>query len=177
MDCLSHIIAPGSVQKSRKCRRPVKNLTVSNSRGFTFLELVMVIAIIGVLASIAISTYFSFIEKAKITKAVSEIGTLEKDILAWQMDTGDLPLTLEAVHSDGLLDPWGNPYQFFNHSTATGNGKKRQDQNMVPVNDTFDLYSMGKDGKSLEILTDVVSRDDIIRAKNGSYKGIASEYP
>ena len=170
-------MVPGSFQKNMKYRAPVKNLTWLISRGFTLIELVIVIAIMGILASIAVPAYYSFIEKAKITKAVSDIGALERDILAWKMDNGDLPLTLDMIYSDELLDPWGNPYQFFNHSTATGNGKKRQDQNMVPVNDTFDLYSMGKDGKSLEILTDVVSRDDIIRAKNGCYKGIASEYP
>ena len=156
---------------------PVKNLTGLTRRGFTLIELVIVIAIIGVLCSIAIPAYYSFIEKAKITKAVSDIGTLERGILEWKMDNGDLPLTLEKIASDNLLDPWGNPYQFFNYSTGTGNGKKRQDQSMVPINDFFDLYSMGKDGESLEILTETVSRDDIIRAKNGLYIGIASRYP
>lgn len=152
-------------------------MTAISSCGFTLLELLFVVVIIGILAGIAVPTYYSFIEKAKITRAISEIGTLEREILDWQVEhDGDLPLSLEEIGRDGLLDPWGNPYQYTNFTTINGEGKKRKDHNMVPINDYFDLYSMGKDGKSQPPLTAKASRDDIIRAQNGRYKGIASEY-
>ena len=47
---------------------------------------------------------------------------------------------------------------------------------MVPINSDFDLYSMGKDGKSQTPLTAKASHDDIIFANNGEYVGRASEY-
>ena len=45
---------------------------------------------------------------------------------------------------------------------------------MVPINEFFDLYSMGADGKSVSPLTAQASHDDIIRAYDGQYVGIAS---
>jgi len=47
---------------------------------------------------------------------------------------------------------------------------------MVPINSDFDLYSMGKDGRSVAPLTAKDSRDDIVRANDGGYVGLASEF-
>jgi general secretion pathway protein G len=52
----------------------------------------------------------------------------------------------------------------------------RNDRFIVPLNCDFDLYSKGKDGKSVPRLSDEVSIDDIIRANNGTYIGLACEY-
>lgn len=156
--------------------KPVNNISEVLTYGFTLLELIIVIAIVGILAAIAFPTYHSFIEQAKTTRAIAEIGDLEKDIIAWQSDHGELPMNLEEIGKEGLLDPWGNPYQFLNFNTIQGKGKKRKDHNLVPINDDFDLYSLGKDGKSQTPLTAKASRDDIIRANNGSYIGTASGY-
>jgi general secretion pathway protein G len=46
----------------------------------------------------------------------------------------------------------------------------------VPINSDFDLYSVGKDGQSQDPLTAPVSRDDIVRANNGRFVGLASTY-
>ncbi|NLD36904.1 MAG: prepilin-type N-terminal cleavage/methylation domain-containing protein [Desulfatiglans sp.] len=148
------------------------------SQGFTLIELMVVIAITGILAGIAIPAYISFVEKAKITVAISDIKLLQRDISDWQSDHGALPLTLEEMGKGDMKDPWGNPYQYLNFETikGKGNGKKRKDHNLVPLNEDFDLYSMGKDGKSQTPLTAKASRDDIIRANNGSYVGAASDY-
>jgi general secretion pathway protein G len=45
-----------------------------------------------------------------------------------------------------------------------------------PLNTDFDLYSMGKDGKTKPKTTDKDSFDDIIRANNGTFVGLASEH-
>jgi general secretion pathway protein G len=52
----------------------------------------------------------------------------------------------------------------------------RKDKNLVPINTDFDLYSLGKDGESVGPLTAIPSRDDIVRANNGSYIGRADSY-
>jgi general secretion pathway protein G len=46
----------------------------------------------------------------------------------------------------------------------------------VPINTDFDLYSMGPDGRSAPPLTASDSRDDIVRANNGRFVGIAADY-
>jgi general secretion pathway protein G len=52
----------------------------------------------------------------------------------------------------------------------------RKDHLLAPVNADFDLYSMGKDGQSMVPFTAKASRDDIVRANNGGYVGLVSDY-
>jgi general secretion pathway protein G len=74
------------------------------------------------------------------------------------------------------IDPWGHPYQYLSFSGLKGKGEMRKDKNLVPINSDYDLYSMGPDGESQTPLTAKASRDDIIRANNGGYVGIAENY-
>lgn len=101
---------------------------------------------------------------------------LDREIMYWEMDHGSLPESLEDIGRGGFLDPWGNPYKYLNYATVKGLGNQRKDHMQVPINDTYDLYSMGKDGESQSSLQAQASRDDIIRANNGKYIGLASEY-
>ena len=55
-------------------------------------------------------------------------------------------------------------------------GKKRKDKSLHPLNSDYDLYSMGPDGRSVSPLTAKASRDDIIRANNGGFIGVAEDY-
>jgi general secretion pathway protein G len=55
-------------------------------------------------------------------------------------------------------------------------GQERKDKNLVPINSDFDLYSMGVDGKTTAPLTAKDSQDDVVRANNGGYYGLASNY-
>ena len=57
-----------------------------------------------------------------------------------------------------------------------GNGPKRKDHNMVPVNSYFDVYSMGPDGKTATPFTSIPGGDDIVIAGNGQYVGVACFY-
>ena len=52
----------------------------------------------------------------------------------------------------------------------------RKDHRLVPINSDYDLYSMGKDGRSVSPLTARHSHDDIIRANDGDYVGLAKDY-
>ncbi|MEE9392158.1 MAG: hypothetical protein V3W41_06610 [Planctomycetota bacterium] len=56
------------------------------------------------------------------------------------------------------------------------NPKAKRDRNLWPLNTDYDLYSLGRDGKSSRLLSSPESQDDIIRANNGQFIGLASEY-
>lgn len=148
----------------------------SDSRGFTLIELMVVVAILGTLASIAIPAYSSYLDKANTARAIADLRTLEKEILAYHAANETLPGSLTDIGRDGMLDPWGNPFEYVDVTTVIGKGKCRKDHFMNPLNSDFDLYSMGQDGKSASPLTAKNSRDDILRASNGAFVGKAENY-
>jgi general secretion pathway protein G len=73
------------------------------------------------------------------------------------------------------MDPWGRPYRYLELSAANP-GDVRRDKNLVPINTDFDLYSVGKDGETVTPLTAQKSRDDVVRANNGAFIGLAENY-
>ena len=89
-----------------------------------------------------------------------------------------LPVSLNDINRGGILDPWGRTYEYLNFAAAgpSWKGKARKEFGVVPLNTDYDLYSLGKDGNSATPLTASMSRDDVIRANNGGYIGLASDY-
>lgn len=144
--------------------------------GFTLIELMIVVAIIGVLASIAFPGYLRYIETTKYTAVIYDMNALDREITGFNLLYGRYPDDLDEIGFGSLKDPWDNPYQYLNIATAKGNGKKRKNHSMVPVNTDFDLYSMGPDGDSKGPFTAKASRDDIVRAENGAFMGKVSDY-
>ena len=53
---------------------------------------------------------------------------------------------------------------------------RRRDRYMVPLNTDYDLFSLGSDGRTAVSLGDTLGRDDVIRANNGGFFGVAAEY-
>jgi len=147
-----------------------------SSLGFTLVELLMAMVIAMTLAALAIPSVLSSIEDARVARAMGDIDALEGDIAAYDQLNDSLPNTLADIGRDQMLDPWGHPYQYLNFANAKGKGQMRKDRFLVPINSTYDLYSMGKDGKSVPPITAKVSQDDIIRANDGAYLGLASNY-
>ena len=143
--------------------------------GFTLLELIMVIAILGTLAGIAVPVYIDQIEKAKITRAIVEIRMIDKEINMFRLEKKALPNTLDDVGYQNLRDPWGNPYQFTNHADVP-KGQWRKYKKTVPLNSDYDLYSMGPNGVTKVPITTKEGYDDIVRANNGGYVGPAAEF-
>jgi general secretion pathway protein G len=148
----------------------------TRSRGFTLVELLIVVAVFVTICAIAIPNLMAAMDQARIARAVSEIHTLEDEITLYLTINGTLPDNLSQVGFGNYNDPWGTPYQYLNHSTMKGNGQARKDRFLVPLNSDYDLYSMGKDGKSSSPITAKPSQDDVIRASNGSYDGLASQF-
>jgi general secretion pathway protein G len=132
--------------------------------------------IIATISAIAIPSLMASIYQAKIARAVGDIHTIETDIAFYQTINGQLPDNLSQAGDGNLLDSWGNPYQYLNHSNMKGNGQARKDRFLVPLNDDYDLYSVGIDGARAPPITAKKSQDDIIRAANGSYVGLAANF-
>jgi len=159
-------------------------MRIAQNRGLTLIELMIVVAIIGTLAAIAVPTFTSYRVKAQRTRAILELIVIEKEIFSYYIDNDFFPETLADIGMDTLMDPWNRPYQYLRieqpDDGKNGNkkkpGKARKDHFLVPVNTDFDIYSMGPDGKSVAPFTAKNSRDDIVRANNGGYHGLASEY-
>ncbi|HSU77499.1 MAG TPA: type II secretion system major pseudopilin GspG [Burkholderiales bacterium] len=128
--------------KETRVRRPVA--------GFTLLELLVVVLIIGLLAGFVAPRYFGQVGKSEINVAKAQIDALEKALDQYRLDTGHYPTTelglLALVQrpqnepkwsgpylrKDVPLDPWGRAYVY------KMPGEKGGD---------FDITSFGKDGQ------------------------------
>jgi general secretion pathway protein G len=140
------------------------------------VELLVAMAVVMTIMAIAIPNMLSALYQAKVARAVGDIYAIETDITGYDATNGNLPNTLADIGRGNMLDPWGNPYQYLNHTNMKGNGQARKDRFLVPLNSDYDLYSMGKDGKSSSPITAKDSQDDIIRASDGGYIGLASNF-
>jgi general secretion pathway protein G len=142
------------------------------------IEIMVVIAIIGTLSAIAIPNYLSYIHRADNSDTISVIRIIEIKISEYLDENGQLPDSLDDLGLGDLKDPWGNPYQYLRieGGDVKGKGKLRKDHSMVPVNTDYDLYSKGKDGKSQTPFTAKASQDDIVRANDGGFVGLVSDY-
>ena len=119
------------------------------SGGFTLLELLVVVAIIGLLAGYVAPRYFGQIGKSEVNTAKAQIDALEKALDQYRLDVGRYPTTemgLIALVTRPAnepkwsgpylkkavpLDPWGKPYLY----------------KMPGDHGEFDLLSYGKDGQ------------------------------
>ena len=153
--------------------------------GFTMIEMLIVLAIIGTLLAIALPMLRSALDTARVARAIGDIGALQTDIASFEAGGEGLPETLADIGRATLLDPWGTPYQYLNfHIEEGGKGKgkgappagARKDRFLVPINSTYDLYSVGRDGETVEALTAKASKDDIVRANDGGFIGLAVKY-
>jgi len=136
--------------------RPLKRrIHPPGTRGFTLIELMVVIIILGILAGLVLPRFMGRTEEAKRTKARLQIENLESALKLYKLDNGSYPTTdqsLEALvqkpTTGGIpknwreggylekgqipLDPWGRPYVYLSP------GVKNKD---------FDLKSLGGDGE------------------------------
>jgi general secretion pathway protein G len=120
-----------------------------NQRGFTLIELMVVVVILGILATIMMPKILDRPEQARRMKAKVQIRSIQSALALFKTDTGEFPTTvdgLEALVADpGIkgwrssyiegnkvpLDPWGSPYMY----VCPG------------VHDDYDLESYGKEGE------------------------------
>jgi general secretion pathway protein G len=143
---------------------------------FTFIELLIMVAIIGLLSGIAVPIYSDFSYQAQVATAKGIIREIEVGVNVYYYHNGTYPSTLGDVMERLPLDPWGKPYQYTSSTDPNWSSLRRYDGRMVPLNSDFDLYSNGRDGQTLKNLGADVSADDVVRARNGSFVGLGIDY-
>ena len=123
--------------------------TTKTSKGFTLLELLVVMVIIGLLAGYVGPKYFAQVGKSEIKVTRAQIDAVEKALDQYRLDTGHYPSSEQGLAALNAAptnepkwegpylkknvppDPWGNPY---NYKMPGDHGE-------------FDLFSYGKDGQ------------------------------
>ncbi|MDH4265480.1 MAG: prepilin-type N-terminal cleavage/methylation domain-containing protein [Deltaproteobacteria bacterium] len=144
-------------------------------RGMTLLELIIAAFIISTLAAMAYLGYQDFHYKGQITQAGADVAQISGKLYLYYSQNAAFPPTLTEIAENNRLDPWNNPYDYWPITGVKGQ-KVRMDRNLHPLSTDFDLYSRGRDGATALQLTVKFSHDDIIRANNGKFIGLASKY-
>ncbi len=132
---------------------PQKKTSHNNQRGFTLIEIMVVVVILGILASIVVPRLLGEPEKARRTKAAVQIRGFEQALASFKLDNGFFPSTEQElgalVEKPGNgripahyrdkgymkkipMDPWDNPYIFLSPG----------------IHDDYDIMSYGPDGAS-----------------------------
>jgi general secretion pathway protein G len=126
-------------------------LVVRRQRGFTLIEIMVVVIIIGILAAIVAPNVIGRVDDAQIVKAKAEIANIENALKFYRLDNFTYPSSEQGIEalvtkpadpniknwkSGGYLpklpnDPWGNPYLYLN----PGNQGE------------IDIYTLGRDNK------------------------------
>ena len=147
------------------------------------MELMLAVALVALLGAIGLPSYGKYKKRLASTQAIGDIKLIEQALSRFevQSEQGGFPDSLAELGTPVGDDPWGNPYQYLNLEGVTKSGKAddgraRKDRKLKPINWDYDLYSMGPDGDSKLDLTAKPSRDDIVRAGNGSFIGTAADY-
>ena len=151
------------------------SIPVHLRRAFTIIELLSVVVIIGLLASIVTPKLTQLIDKARVARAIGDLRSVSQEIAV----RDSLPASLNAIGRGTLRDPWGRPYVYLTLPAAVFPSQPvgaRLDRFGVAINSRFDLYSSGRDGLSALSLTAGDSQDDVVVGGDGGFSSLASRY-
>lgn len=138
----------------------------------------LVVALVAIFTSLAVPGYQRYAERGRVSVAVRDIGEMSMTLERYRTRIGRLPDLLSDANLQGRVDPWGRSYVYFNFATFAGMGPDptRRDGNLKPINTDYDLYSVGKDGKTHKQLNNNDSADDVVRGLDGSFMGLGKDF-
>ncbi len=151
--------------------QPIRN----NRNGFTLIETLIAIAAVSLIIILAVPVYHNYQDHDDVKQATRDISVINVSVTKYLLANNKLPANLSAVGMSFMQDPWGNPYQYINHRTSLPN-QHRKDKSLLPINNDYDLYSIGKDSNTALKLTEKFARDDIVLANNGKWIGKVETY-
>lgn len=153
--------------------------TTQGFDGFSLVEILIAMTVLGALVAIALPSFNSYREQQKVALAVNDLRVLDNRLKSHKLNTETFPASLSELIEPSPSDPWGQPYRYLRiegeHNSAIKNTVRR-DKNLNPINSDFDLYSNGPDKNSKAQLDNKNSIDDVVRANDGAYYGLASKY-
>lgn len=147
--------------------------------GFSVIELLVVVAIIGILVSIAVPAYENYQNERDFLQTRQDILAIQKAIDLYYVKHNRFPQSLVEIDMQDIRDPWGVAYYYVNvasYDKSNSAYRVRRDKKLKPVNSDYDLYSAGKDGETRAPFSAKASWDDIIRCNNGQYLGYVKDY-
>ncbi len=130
-------------------------------RGFTLIEMLIVVAIIRILAALLIPNAMSALQKAKQKGTVKDINTIATGLMDYVTDKGTLPTQSGAITSGSdivkntqgfylkvfpLNDQWGTPFQIYTGTAADGQWGITYEDGSDFGTDEFVIGSYGRDG-------------------------------
>ena len=152
------------MKRDSKQMLEVNRMVKGCSRGFTLVELLVVVAILGILGSIAVVGVVGHIESTRKTAAKTAVDNIKDAVTAWMLDRkkstppGDLKVLVEDDGDkvpllDGgegaLVDPWDNDYQIEirnKHYTIVSSGPDGE----IGTDDDIRSDTIGKSGRTKE---------------------------
>ncbi len=138
--------------------------------GFTLVELVVVVGIVGVLATMAIPMLNQYVTQTRNKRSIADIRSIDKAITAYMIEKNAPPANLNEVNMGGQTDPWGRLYIYRNHvqGDAPLEGSSGDKLN---EHSNYDLCSGGIDGVCSDNFVVPDSKDDIVRYEDGTMVG------
>lgn len=150
---------PALACRNRQC--------IMTHQGFTLLELLIVVAIIGILATLAIPAFSNYQDKTKNKRAAAEMRTMSTEISGFALDNARYPTTLADIGRPNYKDPWKRDYVY---RDPTNPAPPLMDPlGVFPLNTVYDLYSKGSDGASQAAGGAPENKDDIVLFNDGAY--------
>jgi len=152
----------------------------SDAAGFTLIEMLGVLTVVGVLAALGVTSSRNALDRGRNAQAITEIMEMDVLLKEYRATYDSLPLKLAGIGRGGFRDPWDNRYQYARISDLMADPgdalEPRKDRFLKPVNTDYDLYSKGADGRSRQSMNAVKSLDDIVRAFDGGFVGIGKDF-
>lgn len=150
---------------------------LSSPRAFTLVEVLIAMTVIAALMAIAVPKFASYRLHAQIAQSEADVRSIDLAIQIYRRQNNVLPANLSDLGIIISPDPWGRVYEYLKiEGDLAALAFAKKDLFHVPLNSDFDLYSKGVDGATESVVILPASQDDVIRANNGGYFGLGSNY-